>query len=1110
MSALIFGQCMSAASTPGIDTLFQGFEKRVSGDTMIYHSPLADAGTAMICRATDGKSSISWLTEDVTVPRAAQSVSVIWLAGLGCNIGEEQFTLSANGADVVVFPTADRDSWEQSGPSGARLTFRTLMIDRSRDRFGFLRLTLPAAMVIPGKPLTLKVTGAPARSNAWVMTFAVSLRNTLSATAQPVILHDGEKLAQPLILHIINTGDSTTAVVSVTGMAGEAVNVPHGILYHTLKLTPVTAEQRLDVRITMGHAEESVPVVLKPVHPWKLYLVQHTHTDIGYTRPQTEILAEHLRYIDYALDFCDQTDMYPDDARFRWTCETAWAVREYLKTRPAAQLARLKKRIQEGRIEVTGMLLNWGEVADENALVHSLEAIALCREFGIPVTTAMQDDVNGYGWCLTDYFHDLGIRYVTSGINDTRALKMFKRPTAFWWESPSGKRVLAMRPDHYMTGNAYSVHTGDLDIVERELPAYITQLESAGYPFNAINLQYSGYFTDNSPPSTFSSELIRRWNEKYETPKLRSATVREFLQWLEKEHGSTLPVYRAAWPDWWTDGFGCALRETAAGRQTQADLIVNQGLLSMAQIYGARLPQAVFRQMASVADNLHFYNEHTFGAAESISDPMAINSQLQWAEKSSYVWQAVMQSRLLREAAMGQLQPYLPQAVEPTIVVFNTLNWTRSGLHITYIDNQILPKQTAARILDESGREVARQLVGTRAEGNYWALWLEDVPPLGYRTYRIVAGNKSGAVEPPFLPAGAKLENTFYRLEIDTGKGAIRSCYDRELGRELLDPQRPWQLAQCIYERLGDRRPMEQLRLGEFTRSTLRNVKLKPGDDGPLWQSVRLVGASDGFQGDEGVSCEIRLFKHIKRIDLVFTARKVGVNDPEAMYIAFPFFLPAGRFVFEAQGGLISPGENQLPGTATDWNTVQNFAAIRSPQGQIVLVSEEIPLMEFGGINTGRYQYEAKPATQQIYSWVLNNYWTTNFRSSQEGNMTWTYAMTSSRDTSKELATRFGWGVRIPLVSRVLPAAAQPSPAGSAQSVWPFKPSPLLLVSTRPTEQGIVLHLREVRGEDTSLEFNERAGGWKLEEVNALGGPLQTVNSAHFGAYEAKFVRIWH
>jgi alpha-mannosidase len=74
--------------------------------------------------------------------------------------------------------------------------------------------------------------------------------------------------------------------------------------------------------------------MLAPIKEWTINLVQHSHTDIGYTRSQTEILAEHLRFIDYALDYCDQTDHYPDDARFRWTCEASWTVREYLKARP--------------------------------------------------------------------------------------------------------------------------------------------------------------------------------------------------------------------------------------------------------------------------------------------------------------------------------------------------------------------------------------------------------------------------------------------------------------------------------------------------------------------------------------------------------------------------------------------------------------------------------------------------------------------------------------------------------------------------------------------------------------------------------------------------------
>jgi alpha-mannosidase len=1097
-----------AILTPETEEYTIGYARTISGPTMTYPSPLSNARTALISRATDGKNSITWETEAVPTFEQTRPVTFVWLAGLGCNLGEKRFSLSMNGIDVVTFVSSSRESWEEAGRNGERLSFKTMMVDRNLDRFGIMRLTLPPGVVQPGKPVELRVTGEAAGSSAWVMTFTTPLADGITASSRPVMLRERGKSVQPLDLEIVNLGEPTTAVIAVPGMPVEKVTTPFGITRHSVKLPPVTTAKTLQVNLEMGRTRKTISAKIAPVRPWTLYLVQHAHTDIGYTRPQTEILAEHLRYIDYALDYCDQTDMYPEEAQFRWTCETAWAVREYLKSRPASQVARLKKRVLEGRIEVTGMLLNWAEVADENALVHSIEQIKSFRDLGLPVLTAMQDDVNGFAWCLVDYFHDLGVKYITSGINVTRSLKMFNVPTPFWWESPSGKRVLAYRADHYMTGNFYNIHLDKFDFVERELPVYLQQLESDGYPYNSISIQYSGYLTDNSPPSTFSSDNIRRWNEKYEWPRLRSATVHEFLQWVEREHGRNLPVYRSAWPDWWTDGYGCAMRETAAGRQTQADLIVNQGLLSMAQLFGAQLPRSLFQQMQSVADNLHFYNEHTFGAAESISDPLAENSQIQWSEKSSYAWQAVMQSRLLREAAMGQLQPFLHPSSEPSIVVFNTLNWSRSGLHQLYVDNQVLSKDVTFRIVDDHNKEVPAQLLQSRTEGNYWVLWVDDVPPLGYKTYRIKTTNTTRTAEPLFAPLDT-IQNAYYRLTLDRKNGAINSLVDLELGRELLDHERSWQLGQFIYEKLSDRHALEQNRLGEHTRSSLRNVHWKSGVDGPIWRSIALSGTSDGFAGEEGVTCEIRLFKTMKRVDMIFKGRKTATNDPEAVYVAFPLALNQGSLLFEAQGGLVRPGGNQLPGTATDWNTVQNFAALRSATAQIVLVSDEIPLMQFGGINTGRFTPDAKPATQQMFSWVLNNYWTTNFRSSQEGEMSWSYMLTSGWDTSNMFATRFGWGARVPFVSRVLPKVNAASAGTSSRSFWPFDPSSVLLVSARPANQGITLHLREVAGKETRLELAEGAKGWKMEEVDALGNRLRKTAALQFMPFESKFVRAW-
>ena len=108
----------------------------------------------------------------------------------------------------------------------------------------------------------------------------------------------------------------------------------------------------LAYKLSTPEERKAGKITVSPVRHWQMNLVQHTHTDIGYTRSQMEILAEHQRYIDYALDYCDATDDYPEFAQFKWTCEIAWAVSEYLKNKPAKQIERLKKRVDEGRIEI--------------------------------------------------------------------------------------------------------------------------------------------------------------------------------------------------------------------------------------------------------------------------------------------------------------------------------------------------------------------------------------------------------------------------------------------------------------------------------------------------------------------------------------------------------------------------------------------------------------------------------------------------------------------------------------------------------------------------------------------------------------------------------------
>jgi len=109
-----------------------GYARTVSGEAMPYTSPIAAARTALIARASDGKSTIVWETEPAPASPAAGPVTFIWLAGLGSNLGERQFTLAVSGKDVATFTTSSRESWEVAGAGGARLTFQTMLVDRHR------------------------------------------------------------------------------------------------------------------------------------------------------------------------------------------------------------------------------------------------------------------------------------------------------------------------------------------------------------------------------------------------------------------------------------------------------------------------------------------------------------------------------------------------------------------------------------------------------------------------------------------------------------------------------------------------------------------------------------------------------------------------------------------------------------------------------------------------------------------------------------------------------------------------------------------------------------------------------------------------------------------
>jgi alpha-mannosidase len=150
------------------------------------------------------------------------------------------------------------------------------------------------------------------------------------------------------------------------------------------------------------------------------------------------------------------------------------------------------------------------------------------------------------------------------------------------------------------------------------------------------------------------------------------------------------------------------------------------------------------------------------------------------------------------------------------------------------------------------------------------------------------------------------------------------------------------------------------------------------------------------------------------------------------------------------------------------------------------------------------------PQSTNLFSWPMNNYWTTNFNAEQRGGHSWTYYLTSSSDASNGFATRFGWGCRIPYLTRIIPGDGNGDNKweGSFISGWP---SNVILIFAEPSADGnsVLVHLREMEGKQSELKLMNGINSKPLtiNEVDVTGKPI-TNGSRSIGALESKFFRI--
>jgi len=910
----------------------------------------------------------------------------------------------------------------------------------------------------------------------------VPLKCELSAT--DLVERDGQQLA---LLRIENTAGprSARAAYRIGRHAHSmSLKIPHGRGTHWISFPAVSAAAALRAEIDGRVLRARV----RPAQTWTVHLVNHTHTDLGYTDYQPTIDRSFYEFLLEAMALVEQTSKFPEPARYRWTIETAYHLRNFQRFASKQELRALVGHLRRGTIEATAGFAQMTDLPNTDQVLRSFGFIHdFTRRHRIPLATAMSCDINGLPWVYPAALHDLGARNLSMAINNDMARYPLNRPTPFWWESADGKRVLVWHGECYLLGNRFGVERS----VEHSMDGvagYLAELAQRGYAYEHVLFLTSGARMDCAPPTIGPSLTVRDWNRRFANPTMRMATLSQWFAQVRRMLDEHVPVYRGHWPDYWAHGLGSAVDEVRYAREAQH-------LLSAAGIASSyvRVTDRSWRVPAALDqayDDAEIAAEHTWGAACSIERPYADFAKIQWQYKRDHFYRARLDSERALHAALERIgRAAVPDTA--SVVVHNPLVWPRDGVAELDSVQRPLPGYCIERLVDaETGRAVPYYRAGEQHPLEQLRVPIRNVPATGYVTLLARPGLRKTLEWTPVSGPQNLLENKYYRLRVNARTGQIQSIYDKQLRRELVRGSADLPFGRCILERLpapearhwanrADR--AERFRHGVFKRYAATARALRRAELPGLLQEVTFGGKCHGLTG---LTTIIRLHERQKRIDLIWRLSLPEHPDPQAAYLAFPFSGAKPRVWLEVPGAAMEPGVDQIPTTCYDFYTAQNFVRIETGPAAVTLVPRDTPLVQLNEISTFHFREKLPRCNGTVVAWLFNNYWHTNFPASQPGEHLFHFSLTSGRPRTHDLAAsyRFACEVANPLRARFLPESPLQHSARLHRrpfsgSFLQIEPPNVILLSISPASDasGCVFRLQETAGKRTrvALRFAE-------------------------------------
>ncbi|MCX7599755.1 MAG: glycosyl hydrolase-related protein [Armatimonadetes bacterium] len=383
------------------------------------------------------------------------------------------------------------------------------------------------------------------------------------------------------------------------------------------------------------------------------------------------------------------------------------------------------------------------------------------QRFGKAARTGWNVDSFGHAWQIPQILRGQGMEqycFFRPGPHE-KALP----GDLFWWEAPDGSRVLAARmPGHYGTGPD--------EIVER-----IWDAARQTPPGLSDTMNFYGVGNHGGGPTRANIASILKVAADPDGPNAIFSTPDAFFD--KVRHAAEFPVvseelqYHAR---------GCYTAVSALkqhNRRAENLLVQAEKLSCMARyLLGLEYPAA---DLEAAWKKVLFNQFHDILGGTSIR-PACDDAIADYVEAETLAERAILQATSKISAQISCAGDGRP------IVVYNTLSWQRQ--EVVEVEVTWPNHDDCVHIVNEDGRPVPFQIVHTNISGRGMTIrvaFLADLPPCGYRTYRMLQG--PGPEQSCQFRAGQTyLESGLYRLEFDPATGYLTALLDKRMGVDLL------------------------------------------------------------------------------------------------------------------------------------------------------------------------------------------------------------------------------------------------------------------------------------------------------------------------------------